>query len=393
MIFRCVINSAMANALLVLPIFAMADWSTEMEIEYRHFFSMPQFQGQERHARSIALTPQWSQASDSGKHIYDFQAFARYDASDDERTHFDLNELSWTYVANDWEFKTGVSKVFWGVSETQHLVDIINQTDAVDRIDGEIKLGQPMLNVSRFTDYGTFDFFVLPYFRERTFAGEAGRLRPAMVVDTDASIYESSDEKNHLDYAVRWSHTAGALDIGLSYFNGTGREPILRPNDTATRLLPYYVQIEQVGMDIQATFDEWLLKFEGIKRNSSAEYAEQSYEAIVTGVEYSLFDIAASGADIGIVAEYLYDSRGEQVMFNDYGVLALRFALNDEQSTELLIGCGVDRRLCFIEGSRRLNDVMSLAIRGNSFSSISDNSQLASQQDDDFMQINVKYFF
>jgi len=382
-----------AWALVSCPIVAFADWSNELDLEYRYFFSEPQFAEQERHAPSIAFTPQWNHTSDSGKHVYDFQAFARYDAADDERTHFDLNELSWTYASNNWEIKTGVSKIFWGVAETQHLVDIVNQTDAVDRLDGEIKLGQPMLSFSQFTNYGAFDLLVLPYFRERTFAGEQGRLRPSLVVDTDSPIYESSREQNHLDYALRWSHTFDAWDVGLSYFDGTGRDPVLRPNQQSTSLIPHYVQIEQFGIDVQATFDEWLLKLEGIKRSASLEFPEQEYNAVVAGIEYSFFDIAASGADVGLVVEYLYDSRGDEAVFDNYGVLALRLALNDEQSTDLLFGCGVDGRLCFIEGSRRINDVMSLSLRGNSFSNIDDDSQLASQRGDDFMQINLKYFF
>lgn len=388
-------HSVLFSSLLLVAVSpnALADWSNELELEYRYFFSDPQFSEQERNAPSVAFTPQWSNTSDSGKHVYDFQAFARYDGADDERTHIDLNELSWTYAANDWEIKAGVSKVFWGVAETQHLVDIVNQTDSVDRTDGEVKLGQPLISFSRFTDYGTFDFLALSYFRERTFAGASGRLRPGLVVDTDSPVYESSNEQSNLDYALRWSHTLGAWDVGLSYFDGTGREPILRPNEQASRLLPFYVQIQQLGIDVQATFDEWLLKFEGVQRSASADFSEQDFNAVVTGFEYSFFDIAASGADIGVVFEYLYDSRGDAVVFDDYAVLALRLALNDENSTDLLFGCGVDRRLCFVEGSRRINDQMSLSVRGNSFSGIADDSLLASQRDDDFIQINLKYFF
>ena len=385
--------SALSSVLAIFPAVAVADWSNELELEFKYFPSEPQFSEQERHAPSVAFTPQWSHTSDSGRHVYDFQAFARYDAADDERTHVDLNELSWSFAADNWEVKAGVSKVFWGVAETQHLVDIVNQTDAVDRIDGEIKLGQPLVSFSRFTDFGSFDVLVLPYFRERTFAGEQGRLRPALAVDTDAAVYESSSEQSHVDYALRWSHTIGVWDVGLSYFDGTGREPILRPDEQGTRLLPFYVQIEQLGIDVQATFGEWLLKLEGINRSASLEFPEQDYDAVVAGFEYSFFDIAATGVDVGVVVEYLYDSRGEEFTFDDFAVLAFRLALNDEQSTDLLIGCGVDGRLCFVEGSRRINDVMSVSLRGNTFSDIDDESFLASQRDDDFIQINLKYFF
>jgi len=84
---------------------------------------------------------------------------------------------------------------------------------------------QPMLRASRLLENGSVDLFILPYFRERTFAGAAGRFRTGIVVDTDAATYESSDEEKHIDYALRWSHTKEAFDVGVSYFDGTSRDP------------------------------------------------------------------------------------------------------------------------------------------------------------------------
>ena len=68
--------------------------------------------------------------------------------------------------------------MFWGVTELRHLVDIINQTDLVENLDGEQKLGQPMVQLTLLKDWGTLDFFAMPYFRERTFTGPDGRPRP-----------------------------------------------------------------------------------------------------------------------------------------------------------------------------------------------------------------------
>ena len=44
--------------------------------------------------------------------------------------------------------RLGLRKVYWGVTESQHLVDVINQTEGVENLDGEDKLGQPMLNLA-----------------------------------------------------------------------------------------------------------------------------------------------------------------------------------------------------------------------------------------------------
>ena len=54
--------------------------------------------------------------------------------------------------------------------------------------------------------------YLLPYFRERTFAGVDGRLRSPLPVATDNAQYESSDEENHVDFALRYSHYLGSFD-------------------------------------------------------------------------------------------------------------------------------------------------------------------------------------
>lgn len=368
------------------------EWDHELDFEYRYFLDSPQFSEQASNTRSIVYRPVWTHTSDSGNSIFDFRGYARYDYDDDERTHVDINELAWIYIKGDWEFKSGISKIYWGVAESQHLVDIVNQTDLVDTTDGEAKLGQPMIAVSRFTDYGTFSAYLLPYFRERTFPGVAGRLRTDPVVDVDAAVYESDKQQSHLDYALRWSRSIGVFDIGFSYFDGTGREPVLRPNDDETALIPNYVQIEQLGLDVQATIGAWLLKLEAIDRSASDEYASQNFQSLVTGFEYTFFDVAGSGIDVGLVGEYLYDSR-DLGDLNDLGFAAFRLAFNDEQSTDLLLGCTVDGSLCAIEGSRRLGEKYKLSIRGNSFSGISDDSIFRSQREDDYLQLNLQYFF
>ena len=88
--------------------------------------------------------------------------FARYDNQDDERSHVDLREAYWGYDGDSWDVNAGFSKVFWGVAESRHLVDVINQTDLVEDLDQEDKLGQPMVNVNLQRDYGRFELYVMP---------------------------------------------------------------------------------------------------------------------------------------------------------------------------------------------------------------------------------------
>jgi hypothetical protein len=172
------------------------------------------------------LQPEFTYSWNEGDDRLVIKPFTRLDQHDSERTHYDLREFSWSHFGSNWEMVAGVSKVFWGQAESLHLVDIINQTDAVESADGEDKLGQPMVNFSYFSDYGRFSAFVLPYFRERTFASLDGRMTPPFMIDTDNSLYAHDDQQSHLDYALRWQHSLGNWDIGVSYFDGTNREPM-----------------------------------------------------------------------------------------------------------------------------------------------------------------------
>jgi hypothetical protein len=141
------------------------------------------------------------------------------------------------------------------VTESRHLVDIINQTDLVENIDEEDKLGQPMLEVSTLQDFSEVRFYVLPGFRERTFPGRDGRFRGPFVVDTDNARYDSAAKDHRVDFAARYSNYFGDWDVGISIFNGTSREPRFLPSATPGRLVPYYDVITQAGLDVQYTND------------------------------------------------------------------------------------------------------------------------------------------
>lgn len=114
------------------------------------------------------------------------------------------------------------------MTESVHLVDVINQTNALENIDGEDKLGQPMIELVAVRDWGTVEAYMLPYFRERQTPGLSSRLRPPLPV-LETALYESERKQNHVDFAMRWSHYLGAFDVGLSHFVGTDREPRFIP--------------------------------------------------------------------------------------------------------------------------------------------------------------------
>ncbi|HYM48066.1 MAG TPA: hypothetical protein VES91_06265 [Burkholderiaceae bacterium] len=327
-----------------------------------------------------------------------FVPFARVDQHDSERSHADIRELAWLKVGTDYEWRVGIRKVFWGVAESQHLVDIVNQTDVVENLDGEEKLGQPMVNLALIRDWGTLDLFVLPYFRERTFVGAEGRLRSQPRVDADQAAYGSAREQKHVDYAARWSKSWSGIDVGLSYFTGTSRDPRFAlgvDSVGAFVLVPYYELIHQTGVDIAAPLDAWLLKMEAIHRTGQGP----SYYASTTGFEYTLSGIFGTGMDLGILAEYLYDDRRSRSLspFQDDIMLGLRLALNDEQSSEVLVAIIDDRRsdarFFSLEASRRLGNSWKLSVEARAFAGIPETDPLFSMRRDDYVQLELARHF
>ncbi|TCI03750.1 hypothetical protein EZV61_09425 [Corallincola luteus] len=381
---------------LLLPSVA---WATEVRgsiaVQYRQFVHDGAFKGQDETEQvSISAEPElyW----EWGDQSITATPFVRLDSMDDERSHSDLRELKWLYLADDYELEVGIAKVFWGVAESQHLVDVINQTDMVEHPNGEAKLGQPMVHLSWLGEEDSVELFLLPYFRERTSSGSDGRFRPPLVVDEDNSDYQSSDSKHHLDLALRWSQTWGDWDVGLAYFTGTNRDPLLNISDDGTKLTPYYEQMDRVSVDIQATKGEWLWKLESIYHKSK----EQEFPAAVGGFEYTLVGAFDSMLDVGLLAEYNWHDQDRDMSINLYQndlFVGTRITLNDMQGSEILAGVTVDledsEQIYLVEASRRLGDSWRLAMDIWIYNSSEVDTPVSFVQKDDFAQLEVAYYF
>ena len=397
MILNVSVNSACV--ILAFSLLSVNGYAWELTgysaAEYRYFQYESLNSEATQHNPSVVLAPEFYHDWDEGNQNILISAFLRIDSEDAERTHLDLREARWLLVKNDWELQLGIGKVYWGVTESQHLVDVINQTDLVENSDTEDKLGQPMINLSFFKNWGTVDLFVLPYFRERTFAGKKGRLRSQLVVESDKAQYESSAKQHHLDIAARWSHTLGDWDIGLSHFYGTNRAPLFIPNQTFTRLIPYYEIMHQTAMDIQHTRESWLWKLEVIRRETSLD----TFTALTGGLEYTFYGVFDSNIDVGLIAEYLWDDRDNELAtpFEDDLMIGTRLAWNDEQSTELLLGVIQDvdssDSAWNIEASRRIGNRWKVSLEGRFFKSDQTNSTLYQIRDDDYIQLELARYF
>ncbi len=365
------ITTGMLSALTVTAFASEGEFDLTVSTEARYFFSEPLTtrQDSDQTNLSISVEPEYFVETEDRNNSFTFSGFYRFDEMDDERTHGDIGELYYHYISRSYELRTGIRQVFWGKTESVHLVDIINQTDGVENFDGEDKLGQPMINLAWITDIGTVDFFVLPYFRERTFPGDKGRPAAFLPVRDENPIYEDEDEERHIDGAIRYANSFGAWDLGLSYFTGTSREPrllfgfddiaiegspppncvlsttplagpllngllpVVAPNCedfvnirlVNPHLVPAYDQIDQIGLELQYLAEGWFMKLEAIHVSSDV----QTFTSAAAGFEYTWGSIFQSPLDLSLVAEYLYDDRGALDPNSPQGLAIRKFAAGE----------------------------------------------------------------
>ena len=104
--------------------------------------------------------------------------------------------------------------------------------------------------------------------------------------------------------------------------------------------------------------------------------------------------------DIGWLVEYQYDEREEQATTpaqNDL-MLGARFVYNDADGTEVLVGYVQDldvssSRSGFIEASSRMSDNWKWRFEAYLFSTDEPTDILYNFRRDDYVQLNIEYYF
>ncbi|MCR9277425.1 MAG: hypothetical protein NXH85_05580 [Pseudomonadaceae bacterium] len=392
-----------------LPAPLSVEWHSEIGAENR-VFARTGASGQDRWAPSLSLEASLFVASGDERWSFTATPHLRLDAQDGRRNRFDLREFYVSRVGGRWEAHLGAKQVFWGVTEFSHLVDVINQTDLVENIDGEDKLGQPMLAISRVTDWGIVDLYALLGARERTFPGAEGRLRTIAPVATGHARFDSGAGRERVDTAIRWTHFMGPAEVGLYHFSGTSREPILEPVLSAGewQLIPRYTTIDQTGIDAQYLFGDTALKLEAIRRSGFGD----TYVAANVGVEHTLVGAFGGRSDLGLVLEYLWDERGDEAfntVFERDIAIGSRWQFNDAADTHALFGIiwdpSTDESQYSLEAGRRLGDLWSLNLEARVFSGddpdstdvlatlLDSDRKLSSVTQDDYLQLEVVRYF
>ncbi|MDP2562437.1 hypothetical protein [Psychrobium sp. 1_MG-2023] len=404
------IVALMATVFLAPPTALATQWNPNidghLQWQGRHFPQAGLRPEQVDNSHSLSLNLQGYQDFFDGRSRLAFDVIARQDFNDDARDLFDVQELYWWYqTENDLEITIGNRIVFWGVTETRHLVNIINQSDQQSNIDQEDRLGQPMVSLLTVQSWGNLEAFALIGFKPQEYSQRHSRFAPPLPVEPSLTRYQASRDDDHIDWALRYSHVIDIWDIGASYFKGTNRDPryIVQaaPKGSVSEagtlvLAPYYSQLEQVGIDLQATTEYWLWKLEAIAGQEKYQGRNENYRALVAGGENTLYGIFNSVADLGLLFEYQYDNRSYTSADNDLAIGA-RLALNNAADTSALLAMTVDldnhSQFISFEASHRLNDVWSIASEVRVLTNTSPQDLSFAIRNDDYIELTVNRYF
>ena len=249
----------------------------------------------------------------------------------------DFREANVTTRIGDADLLVGSTILFWGKVEGYNPVDIVNSLDYSRGLMRSEKRGAPMVRLSWPVGPGQLDLLAID-FVENAYPALSARERPGPRI-SDSSSYSGGAGRNDIARAVRWSGYFGDVDLGVSWFRGTGHAPRLLPQADGT-LKPDYSRITQLGLDIQYLRGDTALKAEIIRRKGQYDRlgAASNYNAGVIGIERSLYGIAGSDRDLVLIGEYARDSRRglSHSGFQNDLTIGARWVWNDVEDTEVL---------------------------------------------------------
>jgi len=290
--------------------------------------------------------------------------YYRYDNTDGQRTLFDMHALK---LNADWKrvrVKVGYDVEFWGVMEFINPVNILNQTDVTEDFLGNRRLGQPMAVMTLVSRFGTLYLYTLKYFQPMQFRGVNGRLRPVVPIDEDQVEYGSEEGSKKVERALRYSGTFKNVFVGVSYFEGYRRDPemlIKLDSQSIPFLVPRYNLQNQAGLELQVTFDNLILKSEGVRRWDT-DWKRQS-DAVGVGWEYDFGALMDQGQNISFFNEYYLDRREGSLIvpFNNDFFVGIRLGLNDKRSTDLRLWTNYNTKrnssdVVMLDASARISD-------------------------------------
>ncbi|TLX51329.1 hypothetical protein CWC31_06855 [Pseudoalteromonas ruthenica] len=306
---------------------------------------------------------------------------------------WDLQEAYLQKTFYNWQLSAGMNTVFWGVAESRHLVDIVNQRIPARNFEGEEKLGELLVQVDYFTENGTLSLLSMPWFRSRDYSQPDERFSLPVAISQERFVGLSEHTRESL--ALRYATVLDDWDVGAYFFHGLDKTPAFEITEQGQGQA-IYSALQQWGLDAQYTSERWLGKLEAVHRNH--DYGGSSW-AYTLGGEYYFYGVAGSSIDLSLLLELHRDTDAEareNQIYRNSSFVGSRLAWNDTDATTLLLGALIDNGGDSIaikgEFETRIHSQLSLDIEARMFVEQQPQQPLYLYRDDDFIEVRLTYY-
>ena len=371
------------------------DWKIggHVGLVWRHYMQSPDG-NQEGDAAALRFLPEWTLRQ--GPLRLTVAPDLRLENAGSGRGRADFNELYLSTRYGETTLEFGITRLFWSVTESRHLQNIINPPDLAAHYAGDTTLGIALLRLAQPTGFGQIELILVPWDRDPRYPGERGRPHTALPILGDVIHPEGRPAA----WATRMALNGGEFDAHLSYFSGLDREAVFTPQFDITGL-PVGLRasrhpIRQWGVDLQAPLGNLLVKGEAIHRTGYA----RGFSSAVLGGEYTLNGVADSARDLTFMLEYQFDDRSEDAPLPSmkqgiYG--GIRMTFNDPASSEFKIGLLHERpgkaKVWRGDFSRRIGNDWTIEGALNLFSDVHAQPALSGFARDSYLEVQLKRNF
>ena len=314
-----------------------------------------------------------------------------WDKVDIERRYVDIREASAYKSWDDISVGGGIDTFFWGVSESINLINVLNQSDVIASLDGKVKLGQTFVSLHHRIFNGDIKVYYLPTFRERSFPQ-----RPSFggqIVHT--CIFEDDNKRGGI--AARGVFYHNNVEFSLGYFKGTRRDPLfIKLSSKQAQLIPYYLQTENYLFDgvYLGTDATYKLEIKTGKEQSKGFFASN------IGIEYPIFSLPTILQDLVLIAEYVFDDRGNTVESHGQNdiFIGTKFELTSSGNTQVrfLFSYDFDYKSQYAEISYQYRITDYVRIKAKMMGVLKDSTndlRLHPLANEEFIKMSIHYAF
>jgi len=288
------------------------------------------------------------------------------DMDENKRDYFHIDELYYSKSFDNFDFDFGKKVVFLGSLEAYNIVNIFNRQNYQKDAMSNFKQGAIMANVNYFfEDDSMFNFYVKGFEENIKFPSNKSPYYP--FGNSDYSSKTKFTNKNETpSFLATYSMTHDdeiTADISIGLFYGYD-ENILYKNENGI-FNPYLFKSAKLFTYDTFVIDSTLFKLEAsfTKVEDDGEFKIDDFYQVGIGAEYTIEQIYENH-NLGFIAEY-YKGNNDLTSNNNDIFLALRYSLNDKDSSEFLGGVikdlDNDDQSAYIKYAGRLTDSLNIS--------------------------------